>query len=104
MIINTLQDFKRDGILCLPVIKSAAIIDFASCTPTIVGKELLEDQIHYGQVREKTFDLLNFPEDSDSRGNEVRRDATILVKSTGTVQSLSGIQNRSSYVMIVSGN
>jgi hypothetical protein len=77
VIINTLQDFKRDGILCLPAIKNAAIIDFASCTPTIVGKELLEDQIHYGQVREKTFDLLNFPEDSDSRGNEVRRDATI---------------------------
>ena len=65
--------------------------------------ELLEDQIHYGQVREKTFGLLNFPEDSDSRGNEVRRDATIGQEHRH-VQSLSGIQNRSSYVMIVSGN
>ena len=38
---------------------------------------LLEDVYNYGMVREETFDRLGFPEDRDSTGKIVRRDATI---------------------------
>ena len=38
---------------------------------------LLDDQMKYGRVREETFDLLEFPIDTGTKGNERRREAGI---------------------------